>query len=1212
MQHTGLHLRETLRSLTVPFLIILIGTVFTLPANAWTFISSPDWFNQDVADLSGATPGIPEAEGWDNGVSQGLNGISPQMLSVYDFMIGEMNTYSPELFLVAGDLINGRWFNAFTLDMFDPDTRSRTTAIENAADIYYPWYRLLFARHGINTVIGALGDHELGDDDWPAGSEKAINLNVMKQAFGRNMVDTLGLPAQMNGADARPYGTPFEDGSYAYQHNNLLVIAVDVFQQDDPNTNIHALFGTVSTGVSGGHLAWLATLLSAADQDPSIDHVILQGHTPVLRPVRMHITSGMMMVDREDSDFWQLLRQHDHRHGGKVRLYFCGEVHAVTASKDPESDIIQLAHGDPPRGAGLANVMVFNILPERIEIESREFVLFEDGTSLFWQVDQPVSSGPSSVMPSTRAGTLTIDTGGVASTYVTSGDLDLVDQIGLTIHFGFDQTTPSGAFSNTGSIGNHYYEGVSHGGLDTQAGMFGNALQLNGTDAYMESGRGNITEGESRTASAWIKSSSALKTQTVLSYGGDKTGINGWFNMQIDNGKLRLNIGPGISCVPDGASGIADGNWHHVAVVLTGRHVNRCADILFYVDGDELSSGAVNSMARLDTASWANIRVGAGLSTRSVVDFFNGAIDDAAIWGSALPLPKVRAIANAGHHAGLRYGASAMEFLFDLFDAKRGEVVIGNLSWIYISGLNGTGGDVLNLGDRIAIQLDEIGNGVAAITDATSPLFMDNGEAGTSSIGTWSVSAGVDPYGANSLYANAAGASYTYNVNLLAPGEYQVFAWWTEYSNRRTSVPYDITDLGGTGTVTVNQRLDGGQWNQLGTTWNFGSSATITIRSLGDGTTSADAIMLVPTGAGANLPPVLSAIGALSITAGDTLGFNVSASDNDGTTPLLSATGLPSGATFVDNNDGTGSFSWPTTTSDTGTYHITFTATDASDAALTDTETITVSVIDPVSSVVVDNGEAGTSSIGTWSVSAGVDPYGANSLYANAAGASYTYNVNLLAPGEYQVFAWWTEYSNRRTSVPYDITDLGGTGTVTVNQRLDGGQWNQLGTTWNFGSSATITIRSLGDGTTSADAIMLVPTSHVIMDNGEAGTSSIGTWNVSAGINPYGANSLYANAAGASYTYNVNLLAPGEYQVFAWWTEYSNRRTSVPYDITDLGGTGTVTVNQRLDGGQWNQLGTTWNFGSSATITIRSLGDGTTSADAIMLVPTGGALPNMK
>jgi hypothetical protein len=127
-----------------------------------------------------------------------------------------------------------------------------------------------------------------------------------------------------------------------------------------------------------------------------------------------------------------------------------------------------------------------------------------------------------------------------------------------------------------------------------------------------------------------------------------------------------------------------------------------------------------------------------------------------------------------------------------------------------------------------------------------------------------------------------------------------------------------------------------------------------------------------------------------------------------------------------------------------------------------------------------------------------------------------------------------------------------------------------------------------------------------ILDNDQFGTSSVGTWEISSGSNPYGGNSLYSSRSGDRYTFNVELDAPGEYQLFAWWTEYSNRRSSVPYDVKHLGGTDTVTVNQRQGGGQWNQLGTTWNFGTTATITLRSLGDGTTSADAIMLVPTGG------
>ena len=131
------------------------------------------------------------------------------------------------------------------------------------------------------------------------------------------------------------------------------------------------------------------------------------------------------------------------------------------------------------------------------------------------------------------------------------------------------------------------------------------------------------------------------------------------------------------------------------------------------MDGKELAASSVNASARLDTVSWQNFRVGVGIS-KSLIDFFNGAIDDAAVWGSALPAAKLRALTTAGRHSRLRYDASKMEVLFDLFDGQEGEAVVDGLSWTYITGLEGSGGDVLDLGERIAIQLDDQGNGVVA------------------------------------------------------------------------------------------------------------------------------------------------------------------------------------------------------------------------------------------------------------------------------------------------------------------------------------------------------------------------------------------------------------------------------------------------------------------------------------------------------------------
>ena len=88
-----------------------------------------------------------------------------------------------------------------------------------------------------------------------------------------------------------------------------------------------------------------------------------------------------------------------------------------------------------------------------------------------------------------------------------------------------------------------------------------------------------------------------------------------------------------------------------------------------------------------------------------------------------------------------------------------------------------------------------------------------------------------------------------------------------------------------------------------------------------------------------NVAPVLAPIGNKSINQNATLNFTVSASDANGTTPILSASSLPTGATF---NAATGAFSWTPTAS--GSFPVTFIATDAADGNLKSQQTVTVSV----------------------------------------------------------------------------------------------------------------------------------------------------------------------------------------------------------------------------------------------------------------------------
>ncbi len=73
--------------------------------------------------------------------------------------------------------------------------------------------------------------------------------------------------------------------------------------------------------------------------------------------------------------------------------------------------------------------------------------------------------------------------------------------------------------------------------------------------------------------------------------------------------------------------------------------------------------------------------------------------------------------------------------------------------------------------------------------------------------------------------------------------------------------------------------------------------------------------------------------------------FTVTATDADGTVPVLSAADLPDGASFSDNYNGTGTFSWIPGNTAFGTHSVTFVATDALDSGQTDEQSILIEVL---------------------------------------------------------------------------------------------------------------------------------------------------------------------------------------------------------------------------------------------------------------------------
>lgn len=98
--------------------------------------------------------------------------------------------------------------------------------------------------------------------------------------------------------------------------------------------------------------------------------------------------------------------------------------------------------------------------------------------------------------------------------------------------------------------------------------------------------------------------------------------------------------------------------------------------------------------------------------------------------------------------------------------------------------------------------------------------------------------------------------------------------------------------------------------------------------------------------------------------------------------------------------------------------------------------------------VVVDNSDSGFSASGNWlSSSWASDRYGADYHYRDTGSVSDAaiWTANLPSSGTYDVYAWWTEGSNRATSAPYIVDDTSGSHVVGSDQTSNGGQWNYLG-----------------------------------------------------------------------------------------------------------------------------------------------------------------------
>jgi len=367
------------------------------------------------------------------------------------------------------------------------------------------------------------------------------------------------------------------------------------------------------------------------------------------------------------------------------------------------------------------------------------------------------------------------------------------------------------------------------------------------------------------------------------------------------------------------------------------------------------------------------------------------------------------------------------------------------------------------------------------VASTAQEVVVDNSTLGTSWAGEWKESAGLDPWGTNSLWSRD-GAWYTWEPDLPATGVYEVYMWWTEEDSRSTAAPVTIKHVGGSEVVYVNQMENGGKWNLLGP-YGFvvenTPSVSITAPDPAPTNYCADAVRFVYV-PGANMRPVaeIDSVGPISGEVGHPITCIGSGTDIDGTIV---------GYRWRSSIDGELSTEASFTRSDlsTGTHTIFFSVQDDDGDWSPEVTNIVNLYSTAHGPVVVDNGDPGTSYTGTWNASVGTDPYGLNpygkdSLWGRN-GATYTWHADLPVTGVYDVYMWWTDYKSRSTKAPvtvwYKLGNGVGQQVVYVNQLEGGGTWHLLGT-WDFdaeiGGTVTITAEKSWPTSYCADAVMFI------------------------------------------------------------------------------------------------------------------------------------------
>ena len=186
------------------------------------------------------------------------------------------------------------------------------------------------------------------------------------------------------------------------------------------------------------------------------------------------------------------------------------------------------------------------------------------------------------------------------------------------------------------AVGNN--DATLQGGAVFAPGKNGQAVALNGSDQFIDTGAQLLDTSGNYTATAWVKLNKADGSfQTVVSQDGDRDSA---FFLQYSGADQRFAMSfPGQRALaptkpnPD--------QWYH----LTGVRDAANGELRLYVDGE---LAATKSACSLDATSTGNTVIGRAKFGGNSVDYLDGTVDQVHLFDRALGAEEVRALYESG------------------------------------------------------------------------------------------------------------------------------------------------------------------------------------------------------------------------------------------------------------------------------------------------------------------------------------------------------------------------------------------------------------------------------------------------------------------------------------------------------------------------------------------------------------------------------------